>query len=402
MIAYKSLYFAYFASLGVLSPYLALYLKRIGLDGAEIGLLSTMRPLAALIGPVALISLSSRLRLQEWTLPLVLLAALVPSALFIGAKSLWALALLYLLLSLGKAPVAPLLDDATLRTIDGGKASYGPIRLWGSIGFIAGVYTVGAAADRVGIGASVIAHVAVLGVTALLAAAMARRGRFPGLAVGPGVTPGGFTPPWAGMKLLWSIRDVRLAVIAGILGRSAGLAHEIFFAVYADQLGMTEQMIGVAWAIAVLSEVVLMAVTPRIARRVDARALFITGIGAGVVRWAICAATVSPTLLLLSQSLHAFTFAAFHVGAVTLLHGRLPSHRRTEGQSAWSVATAGLPGLVVLYPIGLLSDVLGMRMLFALSAILAGAGLLVALGISAGALQQRNSADGAKTGSQSA
>lgn len=388
VVAYKALYFAYFGSLGVLTPYLALYLKRIGLDGAEIGLLSTMRPIAALVGPLALIVLSSRLRHQAWTLPLLLVASLIPSLLFLGARSLWALALLYLLMHLGKAPVTPLLDDATLRTIDGKKSSYGPIRLWGSIGFIVGVYVVGSVAERFGIGASVVAHVLVLGCAAALAVAMARAGLFPDLAVGDGPARGGFVTPRAGMKLLWRIRDIRLALIAGVLARSAGLAYEVFFAIYADQLGMPERLIGTAWAIAVLSEVVLMAVTPKFADRLDARALFVLGIGAGVVRWTLCAATASPTLLLASQVLHGFTFGAFHVGAVTLLHARLPSERRTEGQSAWTVATSGLPGLVVLYPIGFLSDTLGMRLVFALSAILAGVGLLIALRISAKAVRE--------------
>ena len=373
----KALRFLTFAAVGALTPFINLYLQRLGLSGGEIGIISSMRPLATLIGPSLTVVLAARLGAGNRALPVTMALAVLPSALLYRTSGFAGLAAALFFLALFQSPAPALLDDATLRGIDGTGQSYGRVRLWGSLGFIVAVYAVGVAAESYGFAAILAGNLVTVALGAGLAFYCAGRGRLPAVSARTGSQVF-----WRALASAIELSRETPAVLwvfaAGTLARIAGLAHTNFFAIYADELGMAEGAIGIAWVIGVLSEVALMAAGPRLEKRVDARTLFFVGTAAGAVRWAIHAVSVSPAVILLAQTLHGLTFGAFHIGAVTLIHQLLPQDRKTEGQSAWA-STAGLSGIVGGYAGGAVYDSAGVRALFGVSAALAAAAALLAL-----------------------
>lgn len=380
MAGHKFLYFWFFGAVGTLFPFINLYFKRLGLSGSEIGLLAAMQPLAVMIGPPLAVALAGRFRHTQNTLPVLMTLALVPYALLISVKDFWPLLVVYFASSLLHAPVAPLLDDSTLRRMEGTSNDYGRIRLWGSIGYIVAVNVIGPLSERFGLQVSLLGNLMACALGAGVAWRLARTGGLLPVSAGSSqrnvalAIVGGWRAIGLAPEILWLF-------VAGLLARFAQVGGTNFFAIHADDIGMSESLIGLSWGIAVGCEVALMAVSAPIMRRISARGLFIVSALAGALRWAIYAQTSSIGLLLAVQVLHAFTYAAFHIASVTLVHSLFPPERRTEGQSAWAVMTSGLPVLAGTYLAGYLYDVVGIRPLFWISAAASLLAALVALKI---------------------
>lgn len=382
MTGHKLLYFFFFGAVGTLAPYINLYFKRLGFSGAEIGILSAMQPIAYMVGPPFAIALAIRYGLSRSMLPLLTVACILPSALLIGVKGFWPLLIVYFVTMLLQAPVSPFLDDSTLQRIEHFGGDYGRVRLWGSIGFIVTVNVIGPISERWGIQTTLIGHLLTQVAVAAVAFRLVKAG---GLApISARSTHSNFASSLVdGIRLVGQLPGARWLFGAGILARFSQVGGTNFFAIHADDIGMPDSLIGLSWGIAAGSEVILMAVSSWFLRRIGARGLFLLSMAAGTVRWAIYATTSSIWTLLASQLLHAFTFAAFHIGSVTLIHSLFPADRRTEGQSAWTVLTAGLPALVGAYLAGHLYDAVGLRPLFWLSSLAALIGGLAGLRIPA-------------------
>ena len=379
MAAHKLLYFFFFGAVGTLGPFINLYFKRLGLSGAEIGVLGAMQPVAYMIGPPLAIAFATRFGLSRPMLPLLMAVGLIPAALLIGVTGFWSVLAVYFLVMLLQAPVSPFLDDSTLRRIEHAGGDYGRVRLWGSIGFIIGVNAIGPLSERLGLQISLVGHLLAMTAAALVAWRLATTGGLTPISAASGRK---FTSSLiGGLRAVWQLPSARWLFVAGVLGRFAQIGGTNFFAIHADDLGMPESLIGLSWGVAVGSEVVLMAVSAFLTQRIGARGLFILSMVAGTLRWAIYASTSSIWVLLASQLLHALTFGAFHIGSVTLIHSLFPEESRTEGQSAWTVWTVGLAGLVGAYLAGYLYDAMGLRPLFWLSSLAALAGTFAALGI---------------------
>lgn len=370
MGAYKLLYFCFFAAYGAVYPYVSLYFKRLGMSGAEIGVLTTLPSVANILAPPLAVALLTRLGMARTAVPILLTAGLVPATLLLGTQAFWPLFVVYFWTALLQAPVPPLLDDATLRRIERTRFDYGRIRLWGSVGFIVAVGAVGILSERAGLGIALFGQIAWMALSALVAWLLARNGEL----ASPGNTAARqslLLSAITGLKAVWREPGAPWLFGAGILARLAGIAGTNFFAVHADDIGMAESLIGGSWVIGVSCEVALMAVSGSLMRRFGAERLFFLSMVAGAVRWAIYATTSSPWVLLASQTLHALNFGALHIAAVTLIHSHFAPERRTDAQTAWAALTVGVPGVVGALLTGSIYDLVGLRPLFWASAVAA-------------------------------
>ena len=383
MTAHKVLYFFFFGAIGCLYPYVNLYFKRLGLSGAEIGVLATMQPIANMVGPLLAVAAANRFALvRRSTLPLLLTAQLVPFSLLLGVKTFWPLLLVYFLAMLLQSPIAPLLDDDTLRRLEQAGSDYGRVRLWGSVGYIVAVGAIGVLSERVGLTVSLAGQLLATACGAAVAWRLVQAGSPSPDAPAP-ARRSVLLSALSSLADVWQQPSARWLFLAGFLVRFASIPGSNFYSIHADDLGMPESLIGASWVIGVSCEVALMAVSAAVIRRIGARGLLLLGAVAGSVRWAIYAAASSAGLLLASQALHAFTFGGFHIASVTLIHALFPPERRTQGQSAWTVVTAGMPGIAASYVVGSLYDLIGLRPLFWISALISLAGAFVALRVPA-------------------
>jgi PPP family 3-phenylpropionic acid transporter len=134
--------------------------------------------------------------------------------------------------------------------------------------------------------------------------------------------------------------------------------------------GISGPVIGVLWALGVLAEIVLFALSGRLPAALPSTALLAIGAGGAVLRWTAMAFDPPVAALPVLQLLHAASFGATHLGTMGFLARAVPRGFAATAQGA--VGTAS--GIV-------------MALATALSGVLyAGAGSLAYLAMAAMAL----------------
>ncbi|HEX6971915.1 MAG TPA: MFS transporter [Limnochordia bacterium] len=379
------LYLVYFSGFGIYQPYLNLYFSRIGLSSPEIGILSSLRPLTAIVAPPLFGALADSLGQRSRLLAATLWASLPAFVCLLLSRDFPAALASYALFALCVAPVIPLLDTAASEIA---KHRYGRLRRWGSAGYLLAVVATGQLGQRW--------PLATLLGTAMLFTATAAilAGRLPapgGANAARDSAPGSGSPPStvarslralygipAAWRAVWAVRPLRPVFVAGFLAALAQVPHYTFFSIYADQLGMPEGMIGFAWGVGVIAEILVMSASSRWNTRLGPRVLFCVGIAGAAVRWAGMAAFTRPWIVVGLQVLHGLTFGALQVGAVTFIHARIPDQLRASGQALWAALGAGAASMLGAFAAGALYDAIGPRALYGGAAVLAAAALATA------------------------
>jgi PPP family 3-phenylpropionic acid transporter len=364
-----SAYFcAYFLYAGALVPYFSLYLAARGYGAGEIAVVLAMPQLARVAAPAFWGWLADRSGAARGIVVFsaaVLLAGFALMHLVDGYAGVVALMLVMSLLSAG---ALPLVEALTLGSLGTRIERYGPIRLWGSVGFVAGVLATGAWLD---------AHPpqSLLGVIVLLAAlTFAVSFLVPAARV---AAAGGLGEAGLGAVLL---RPAVLAFFAASLCMNA--AHGTlyaFYSIYLDAEGYSKTAIGVLWTIGVLAEIALFLLLPRLLRRYSLRAVLGASCACAALRFAVIGWGVhSPLLLAFAQLLHAATFGAYHASSVAIVHRLFTGKLAARGQTLHSSVSYGLGGSAGTLLAGWSWSALGPELSFSLSAAagLAGAALV--------------------------
>ena len=146
-------YFFYFAYLGAFAPYFSLYLSSLGIAAAGIGVIMALPQLVRIFAPHLWGWLADR---SARRLRVARIGTVVGTFIYCGlfaARSFEALFAVVLLMSFFLSAALPLIEVTTLAHLGERTAQYGRIRVWGSIGFIAAVLSVGYALDALPVGA---------------------------------------------------------------------------------------------------------------------------------------------------------------------------------------------------------------------------------------------------------
>jgi PPP family 3-phenylpropionic acid transporter len=362
-------FFAYFLYVGALVPYFALYLAARGFGAAQIAAVLAMPQLARVAAPAFWGWLADRSGAARGIVVFSAAVLLAGYALLPWAEGVATVAALMLAMSLLSAGALPIVEALTLGSLEGRTERYGPIRLWGSVGFIAGVLATGAWLD-VRSPQALLAVVLPLAALALAAALLLPVRR---VALGAG---------HADERLLGVL--LRPEVLA-FLGASLcmNVAHGAlyaFYSIYLEAAGYSKSAIGVLWTLGVLAEIALFLLLPRLLRRFSLRAVLAASFACAVLRFLVIGWGVhSVALLALAQLLHAATFGAYHAAAVAVVHRLFTGALQARGQTLHSSVSYGLGGVAGTLLAGWSWGALGPELSFTLSAVaaLAGAGLVI-------------------------
>src|SRR5262245_60041951 len=151
--ARTAVYYAAFSLLiGLHMPLFPLWLEARGLDAAQVGLVLAAPAFARIIA----VPLATRAGDRVFGLREVLIVCSVATALGYAALGFItgaaAVLVLAMLASVPHTPVTALLDAYALRGLKARKRAYGPVRLWGSVSFIAANLAAGLMLDVVAAG----------------------------------------------------------------------------------------------------------------------------------------------------------------------------------------------------------------------------------------------------------
>lgn len=332
-------YAAMFVLSGVQLPFFPVWLRAKGLDAGMIGLLLAMPMVVRVFAiPLAAREADRRdaLRAGIVAASLSSVAGFVLLGMSDGTAAIFAA---NLAVSLCFTPVMPLTEAYALKGLAARGRFYGPVRLWGSAAFILGTFAAGFAADVLPARDLIWLIVAASGLTAAVALLLAP------LAAGASDSPAPSTPR---VNLLRN--PALLAVMAGAsLIQASHAVYYGFSALAWRAEGLDGATVGTLWAIGVLAEIVLFASQGRLPGFVTPTGLMLVGAGGATLRWAGMALSPPVALLPLLQVLHAFSFGATHLGALTYVARHVPPGQTATGQAYLAMALGiGMAGAIAL------------------------------------------------------
>ena len=361
-------YAAFFLLGGIQMPYLPAWLEARGLDAREIGIVLA----APMLIRIAAVPLATRLidRHAEVQTALAVAATLSAAGYVVMgfASGFTAILAVYAAISVMSSPVLPLGDFYGLRGLRARGLAYGPVRLWGSAAFILANLAGGVLLSRLGAGDVVWV------LTAAMAATAAATWRLPRTPDGAG--PVAARKPASGG--LWR-SGVFVAVIVGASLIQA--SHAVLYGFVTLQWtmkGLGGTTIGLLWAIGVVAEIGLFAVSGRLIASVGAVNMILLGGAGAVLRWSAMAFDPPALVLPLLQCLHCLSFGATHLGAMDVLSQLAHRQSGATAQGDFSAVQGGTFAAAMGLS-GILVTALGSAAYFAMAAI-AAVGFAIALG----------------------
>jgi MFS transporter, PPP family, 3-phenylpropionic acid transporter len=359
-------YCAHFVHAGLFMAYFPLWLAWRGFGAVEIAWVLALPQIRRTFAPAGWGLAADRTGALRALVALSCAGFALGFAALPFAESFTAVALVIGLTSLVSAGALPLVETITLGALAGQPGRYGPIRLWGSVGFIAAVLAGGAWLDVVPVAAL---PWAMLGFSlAALAVALS--------------LPGGGARAHA-EPVPWRLDGpvARLLACGFCMAAAHGTLYA-FFTLHLERSGYRVATIGMLWTLGVLAEIVVFLFLPQLFRRFALSTVLAASFACAALRFLLLGWLADVLwLLAIAQLLHAATFGAFHAAAVAAVHRVFPAAAHARGQTLFSSVTYGAGGAVGALAAGWLWEGGGPGLAFSFSALAGLVGLHLARGL---------------------
>ncbi len=349
-------------------PFLPVVLRNCELSASQIALTTSLGPLASTILPPFYGALATRYAPGKMVL-LACAIAILPVLGFLG-NPVWPSALILAFLVLASLSVAnPTLEGLGMRLYPDGK-DYSNQRLYGSLGFIAGSVLAGAVLE----GGSNTRWSLFLAATLLISLPA-----FWWLPRGDEPNPGEKAELSSEeIPVNWS-----LVIFLLILTFLMNIAHAPYFTflnlILGEKLGVPSALHGTFWGLAVIAETFMMFFYARIFRRWHFTSVLALSLLMAAIRWFFMARADSADMVYGLQTLHAFSFASFHLAIMEGLTRSFPPIRRSIGSGLYASIGFGLAMMSGNQLSALFVDQIGMQGLFTWFALAPAAGIPLAL-----------------------
>ena len=356
-----------FVGVGTFFPYAALYLSSIGLSGGQIGLLLAILPLVSFLVQPLWGLFSDVYRLHRRVLVLACFGVALSMLGFGLTTDLRLLLLFTILHAVMKGPIGILATSLALEYLEREslQAGFGSMRLWGSIGFAAASFGIGAWFVENAVWWIVpfyaVTHAA-LGIVAMTL---------------PNAEVHGEVQWREGLQLLRKERSLTIFLLGILLiGFTVGIVNN-YLAVYLDDIAAAGWVIGAALALSALLEVPLMASVPAFLRRWGMRLVLVGGVAVLPLRWLLYAIIDRPLLVLPTQALHSIAMTSLLVVGVTYVDRLLIAKWRASGQALYTAALHGIGPSLGLFAAGFIYERAGISLVWLVSALVAMLGTFI-------------------------
>ncbi len=341
----RTFYGAYFAAMGLVLPFLPIYLDDRGLSAAAIGFMAGLLALAKVVSPPWVGHFLDR-RPQHGSQRFIMAASCLAalSALLIAFSSdLYLLGTTVLLFGIFWAAVLPLTDGLSVSVSESDQGDYGRLRVWGSIGFVVASLFGGAWLTGENIVSFPYLLTGLMIILALAAQGFPRVETTAERHQSHAAFPGAF---------------YLLLAVAFIMQVSHG-AYYGFFSLYLADAGYSGWQIGFYWVIGVVAEIIVMWRWSKPLQSLAPALIFSLCLLLAALRWLGIALTTDHLFLAALQLLHAASFAAFHVAAIAWVKRIAPDTRHSAAQGLFSAAGFGLGSTVGIMGCGVIAEVFG-------------------------------------------
>nr|WP_083880059.1 MFS transporter [Aliiglaciecola lipolytica] len=367
-------YLLYFGQLGILVPYLGIFLDGRGFSSQQIGELFALITIARILGPNLWASMADK---SGKGLSILRLGSFLTFATFccvFWLDGFWGLTFAFGLMMMFWTAVLPQLEVLTLNCVASDPSRYSLIRLWGSVGFIVLTVITGVGIDFTSSEAPIFISAVVL-LCLFISTLFIRENQ------SDSAHSSSQSSIWGKAKttpfILFMLSAIFLQVSFG--------TYYGFFALYTRDLGYSGQTTGILLGLAVAAEIGIFLVAGRLMKLFGIKWVLFASIILTAVRWYVLAdAAEWLWVLILSQVLHAFSFGLHHAAAIKFIHEYFGKAFQSRGQALYISISFGIGGAVGNYVSGYLwqqgAGAYNAFVFSALTALVSGAFLLAVKG----------------------
>ena len=365
---FSGFYFFYFAFVGAFSPYFSLYLKSLQFSAQEISILMSLLQIMRIFGPNVWGSVADQTTKKIRVVQLAALIALISYSGLYFTHAFWPLFIILSIMSFFWSASLPIVESLTLTALGKETGRYGKIRLWGSIGFIVAVLSLGWLFDYYTIDI-LISIIFLLKIGIILCTLF-----LPEVQVPSNLQQD---------ESIW--RVLRQPIVLALMFACFFMAvahgpYYIFYSLYLVDLQYSKKMVGVWWAGGVVAEIFVFLWMNEITKRFELKNILLFSFSMAIIRF-LCIAWGAHSLILMlfSQVLHAFTFGTFDAAAVALVHYFFRGKHQAKGQALYISFSFGAGGTLGGLYSGYTWERIGETWTFLLAALFAFFGLVLVL-----------------------
>ncbi|RFU66053.1 MFS transporter [Peribacillus glennii] len=337
--------FAFFA-MGSLTPLLSVYLKEVEqLNGTQIGTIM-------LVGPVIMIVFQPLWGMAcDWTgKPAKILSMATLLAGFFGLGYLFLhqyilLAAVALMLAIFQSAIIPVSDSISLQYTNKVKANYGRLRMFGSLGFGIAVFAMGRLSET-NLGPTVIFYAFFIALA--LAAMLALRLPQESQATNRGITHG--------IKELFTIKRFLIFLAVTFLVFGPNLANNVYYGLFVEARGGTYTGIGLAFLLAVLSEIPFMGVAGSWIRKMGLLPIALVAGLASLARWLFYFSEPGLGVIYFTSVIQGFSLGLFIPAGLQYIRHIIPAHITVTAVTVYSAIGNGLGNWFSTFFAGIIMD----------------------------------------------
>ena len=366
----SSFYFYYFAFLGCLLPFWPVYLKELGFTGFEVGLAHAVFLGTKILAPSVAGVISDRTGFRIRLIRVGIVGAGVGFSLFLLGFDLLELILVTTLYSVFWNAILSQFEAYTLESLGEKAVKYSRIRMWGSIGFIVLALGLGSLFEVISLSWLPWIMLGVILLAALTSFYL------------PEISLNETTSNHVSILPLLRKSEILCFLAVCLLMQISHGPYYSFYSLYMKEHGYSHSLVGGFWAIGVVSEVLLFLVFPSWVKRVGVYALLQVSIILSVVRWLLIGLYPEHgSLVVIAQTLHAFSFGCLHVVSMVYVQQFFAREFSGRGQALYSGVSFGLGGAIGALLSGYLWGVTSHSSLFFIAAAFSCFSVLFARGL---------------------
>ncbi|MCX7303355.1 MAG: MFS transporter [Hyphomicrobiales bacterium] len=373
------LFGAIFLPLGIHLPYFPLWLEANGFTAEQIGIVLAAPMFLRVVTTPIMTTMADRAKDRADILVAVGAASVVLSLGYFLPPSYGVVLAVSVLLAIFWTPHSPLADSIALSGVRRFGASYPRMRIWGSLMFLAGSFLGGLVL------AATSAQVVPVMISAGLAGTLAAAFVTPRLGRPRRALPVSAVGLHEAAPKLFNRYFLLFVAGVGIINSSHGFLFG-FVSIYWKGIGISDSVIGMLWAWAVVAEVVIFMFFNRLFGSIPSTTVLAIAGVAAIVRW-IAYPLIEPAGLgvpgfFVVQSLHALSTGMLLIGLQKMIGETAPEERTGAAQGVAFFST-GFSMAAVTLASGPLYERLGTGGFYVMALVAAvGLGCIVAAALS--------------------
>jgi len=346
----SSSYFFYFALLGLISPFLSIFLDGKGFNSRQVGEILAIITATKIVAPSLWATLADKTENPLFIIRLGAFLALLSFSVLFWLNHYWPITFCLALFTLFWTAILPQLEVHTITSMRRSNKIYARVRLWGSLGFIALAILSGELMSVYGY--QVFTGIGMVILAGLFASTLVLKSNKP---IKPQASSQDkLTQQSNILPKLFDGRFIRF-FIAGLLLQVSFAPYYGFFALFLRDLHYSGLAVGLFISLGVVAEVIAFIYMGALFKRFSVNALLIFSLGITALRWFLTPEVASSVLWLgLIQLSHAASFAIYHSASMQFVSSHFDKTQQGRGQGIYLGGVYGVGGAIGAFVAGLL------------------------------------------------